>query len=1309
MKKSSRQFLRRSCSLLLAFVLCVLNFPLPAQAKSGDTVVLQASSLDDASEILSLDGQEPSELSDYPADVYGESDKQPFLLSRQDELVFLARSEYYNNTVTAEYYQMDNISMDITKQENNNYILGGTNIVTAEQFEKKTDDWATAYDGLQNPQSIGIDRNGTGRKEYIATIGKKGEYLYLYIQNAKTGAVDSYTLGQTWLHDIAWRADNHMAITAGDYDGDGKDSIIVFVSGTGDNVCLWEYIYNPSVDAWGRTKILNFSSVLKETSFTQANSTETWKPTVSLTTGDFNGDGRDQLAFAAGYYDLGDTKTGYTGEADNLERFATCIGIMDRYPQTWVRNPLQWMYDVASESTSYSNGEYTYPVQLMHGVVIAAGDVNNDGIDEIVAAGYTGYTPETHQTAYPRAIYDSNHNLIKVASIGEFDNKYACSVIYKSGNAYARTGIFRIDMPRAMEYTWKKYCNDQYKSFSKLSIACGRTSGNNAPADVFINGAIYQFTELTPELKYTPAVFGEDDLVHGSGDSDKLSYNNWVRNVAVGNFNGNDVGREQFVFTFWARDEDGRYTALAGSISGVNYKNTTDDQGNIIAYGEPKNYGCNLTPDAILNAYTLDSGLINSPGLIDYWNWACRLSKQSGDSTVFAVPVAVDIDNDGVIGRFNKNGYVYTDPEVLAVLEAAPYFAEIEEAGGYENGPETFYSIGTSFGTGTSRSKGSSFEVGVAAEISGGALKAGLEAGYTKDWSHTYETSYTVSNTSTFSAYSEDIVVISRVPVLVYTYDIQRSDGTWIENGMSVRVPLTPCYYILGIDEYNEFVDEYNDLVGGNSLYRMNKIVRGVDLPLDHEGNPDKYWSNWADAKEGGMKLSNSDYALAYTSSSVTSEFSVETAETESEDVSHGFHFGMTLQVGGDFMFGEAWAGAYANMDFSESTGHSTTNVNTTTTGGTVPNIKASAVEGLTVAEVKSSYGFKWNFGKWTRTLVQNGGKVPFYGYITFNDNNAPVKRRALPPQISDWTENVDEGYAAFSFPDLTAALDDVLTVTKVSGDSKITYDSSAKAIKVAAGLAAGSYPAVFNISNGLTGRDTTFTFILKVVAKTGKWMHNANGWWYQRPDGTYPKNQWEKIDGKWYHFDAKGYMQTEWLKLSGKWYYLGTNGVMVTGWKQISSKWYYFNDSGIMITGWKKISNKWYYFNDSGVMISGWKQISGKWYYFNDSGVMQTGWQKIAKKWYYFNTGGDMVTGWKTISGKTYFFKSGGEMAASEWCGGYYLNADGTWTYKYKATWRQNAKGWWYGDESGWYAKNCTITIDDKSYTFNASGYWVK
>ena len=142
-------------------------------------------------------------------------------------------------------------------------------------------------------------------------------------------------------------------------------------------------------------------------------------------------------------------------------------------------------------------------------------------------------------------------------------------------------------------------------------------------------------------------------------------------------------------------------------------------------------------------------------------------------------------------------------------------------------------------------------------------------------------------------------------------------------------------------------------------------------------------------------------------------------------------------------------------------------------------------------------------------------------------------------------------------------------------------------------------------------------------VSGGGQWRQNSRGWWYQYANGSYPKNEWVRINGSTYHFDASGYMQT--------------------GWQKIDGSWYYFASGGAMQTGWKKISGKWFYFADYGAMKMGWQKISGSWYYFAGNGAMQTGWQKIGGKWYYFASGGAMATGSQRIGGKQQYFKSNG------------------------------------------------------------------
>ena len=93
-------------------------------------------------------------------------------------------------------------------------------------------------------------------------------------------------------------------------------------------------------------------------------------------------------------------------------------------------------------------------------------------------------------------------------------------------------------------------------------------------------------------------------------------------------------------------------------------------------------------------------------------------------------------------------------------------------------------------------------------------------------------------------------------------------------------------------------------------------------------------------------------------------------------------------------------------------------------------------------------------------------------------------------------------------------------------------------------------------------------------------WQKNNTGYWYVRSDGSYPKEQFEQIDGTWYYFDGSGYMLSDkWKKRpDGTWYYFDKSGEMATGWNKIADKWYYFSRDGAMVKGWVKYYDKWYY-----------------------------------------------------------------------------------------------------------------------------------
>ena len=103
--------------------------------------------------------------------------------------------------------------------------------------------------------------------------------------------------------------------------------------------------------------------------------------------------------------------------------------------------------------------------------------------------------------------------------------------------------------------------------------------------------------------------------------------------------------------------------------------------------------------------------------------------------------------------------------------------------------------------------------------------------------------------------------------------------------------------------------------------------------------------------------------------------------------------------------------------------------------------------------------------------------------------------------------------------------------------------------------------------------------------ANGGSWQKNSIGWWYKNSNGSYPKNDWQQIDGKWYYFDGRGYItHSKWEQINGHWHYFNTSGHMTENtWKMIGDKWYYFDTKGHML------HDQWvsdYYVSKNGDML---------------------------------------------------------------------------------------------------------------------------
>ena len=209
-------------------------------------------------------------------------------------------------------------------------------------------------------------------------------------------------------------------------------------------------------------------------------------------------------------------------------------------------------------------------------------------------------------------------------------------------------------------------------------------------------------------------------------------------------------------------------------------------------------------------------------------------------------------------------------------------------------------------------------------------------------------------------------------------------------------------------------------------------------------------------------------------------------------------------------------------------------------------------------------------------------------------------------------------------------------------------------------------------------------------------WKKENAGWKYIHADGSFTKDDFEKIGSRWHYFDADGYMVTGWMTVDTDKYYFDGNGYMIIGWKQIDGAYYFFSGTGAMVTGWKTIGGEKYYFGTDGVMATdtwiedsyvgpdgawdpdavpangrweedengrryvhndgtyttyGFEEIDGCWYFFDQNGYMYRGWMEYhnedldRRMVYYMDDLGHMATGTCTVDGIPHDFAANGEL----------------------------------------------------------------
>ena len=334
-----------------------------------------------------------------------------------------------------------------------------------------------------------------------------------------------------------------------------------------------------------------------------------------------------------------------------------------------------------------------------------------------------------------------------------------------------------------------------------------------------------------------------------------------------------------------------------------------------------------------------------------------------------------DVNNDAMLAKIKSVSTGYTDPKVMAILEASPHFAEVNDGDIGNSQTGIGYSKDNTVAVTASGSFG--FDIMAGFEYVAPLIETG--GGVEFNTSHTFTVGATKSTSKEITVeYSNDtndnMVLMYATPMTYYEYQVKYPDGTKkgnspkLTSSMTLAVPGNPSMNMVSVDTYNKAASAYEG---------MQQI--GSNLHLGTSGQPNTYRSSLPSGshseqsgkvghyKDSGTQLQSFTTA---TSSGVNFEYSYE-GSVQMYGVVGGF------KAGGGYHWGASAGTEKVNTE-------EITKLGSVTGGG------------------DSRYNFDWSFGTWT--VPFNGDEVPVLGYVVSNVTAPPSPAQDL--SLSEQTTN---------------------------------------------------------------------------------------------------------------------------------------------------------------------------------------------------------------------------------------------------------------------------------------------------------------
>ena len=929
-----RSIFERGFAILLSVILMAACFPLSIFAE--DTTQGPDFS---GTNLMNLENVQPSGYTT-TTNPYGYDVGMPFLMVEQNELMYL--NVWGNQVRQASYFDM------------------GTESSLPTFARKKSGANGTfSVDTYALMEAVAFDPTGSGRKDHVAFVGISNKRGYLWVIDTRQEA-GSDRSGPVDIGDFTYMYDGNsfkvptyanrsfLNIVAGDFDGDGKESIVVYTPESSDaggcQIQQWDY-NGGGLTQRGKSNSLLMSYYNEHPWYDVENSggNQRRKLGVSMAVGDFNGDCVDDLAVLSYCHRLPNdqAKVDYY-----LPELQIVYGSKDGGAIV-TKSAAQKEIFCAYMGMSGGRARYEFPV----GASLTCGDLDGDGDVDLFLAGMLGkfgtWKKDASMVNETITMYAPYMYVGKMTNVG--------GTFVKSTNGTIRSN----------GWTYGGY-HDADDVWQRLAVEAVAVNGRGRGAKelVFVSGTLYDVSNNKPVAVYTGDYFKSAD--DGASSTTRIS-NCDIQSIAVGNFDGNKAGREQVVFTIALKHANNSQShLLTGYMRGIKYNDKTVN-GEIEEYGTAGGYDCLVPTDSYVNT--------------------------NAQNAVSFLVIPVDKNNDGVLAKYRGVTYAYTDPDVKAVLQAAPYFDEVMDAGNNE----TEYVLTESYELSDWDSDSVSFSIGYSTEFNFLGGKASIETGYALDWTKSFERSLHEEWSQSFSAQAYNSVVVSRTPVFVYEYDIQKADGTWNDKTvMQTAIPQGPVYEQLSVDAYNKFATEYNKYMADRkdkpTCYLLEQIDPAANWMDGNEGDPYRYNHDGWGALNPDIQasaISKSEFALGYNGTLDKVAWTKENTTTKSVEMSHGFFFNSSIKWGSDKV---GMHGVTTSLEYSDGKGNSTSKGTAVGASCTVTSLdKQSLVAEGIPAPVVDAYRFHWTLGQWQRHLSgAANNKTPFIGYSVTNLSSPP-------------------------------------------------------------------------------------------------------------------------------------------------------------------------------------------------------------------------------------------------------------------------------------------------------------------------------